>query len=60
MELCLATEIHLGTRVYKPWWYKESLYLEGVRMVAYGRRGRGGGRRGRYGDRDGVLGGRIM
>ena len=35
MELCLATEIHLGTRVYKPWWYKESLYLEGVRMVAY-------------------------
>ena len=42
MELCLATEIHLGTRVYKPWWYKESLYLEGVRMVAYGRRGRGG------------------
>ena len=35
MELCLATEIHLGTRVYKPWWYKESLYLEGVQMVAY-------------------------
>ena len=33
MDLCLAAECHMGTRVYKWWWRWEVLDLEGARTA---------------------------
>ena len=35
VDLCLAVERHLGTRVLKWWWYQEFLELEGIQKDSH-------------------------
>ena len=52
MELCMATEWRLGSRVTKRWWDQEGLYVERIRMASQEEdQTEGEGRDGR--DRDG-------